>query len=115
MIYILTVSNVNPPDEETLKRLERVHTAPNLGVVRKYVDEELPNGFTIKKEDKLLINMVKTDEDLRKSVEISHIKIAAKEKAFLKRQEILAGVDNNEKPYEPGSGNPGAVEKGSVK
>lgn len=104
MIYILTVSKINPPTEEELLRLERIHKAPNLEVVRKYVDEELPYGFTIAKEDNLLVELMKHDKDLRLSVGLKHTKIVAKEKNFLKKQAEHSGdtsLTEGAKPYEP--------------
>jgi hypothetical protein len=104
MIYILTVSKVNPPEEKVLERLERIHTNPNLEVARKYVDEELPNGFTIAKEDNFLGYMMRTDKDLRRSAGLKHTSIVAKEKAFLKKQAKYSGdtsLTEGVKPYDP--------------
>ena len=104
MIYILTVSKVNPREEKILERLERIHTNPNLAVARKYVDEELPNGFTIAKEDDFLGNKMKHDKDLRLSAGLKHTSIVAKEKAFLKKQAKYSGdtsLTEGVKPYDP--------------
>jgi len=95
MIYILTISKVNPPDEEFLNEMEERHKAPNLEVVRKYVDEELPNGFAIHKADKLLSFM--KDPDLQDR----YAHIVQREKKFLAKQQKLAGDDPGAKPYEP--------------
>lgn len=106
MIYILTVSKVNPPEEKVLERLERIHTNPNLEVARKYVDEELPNGFTIAKEDDFLGNKMKHDKDLRLSAGLKHTSIVAKERAFLKKQAKHSGdtsLTEGAKPYDPKS------------
>ena len=104
MIYILTISKVNPPDKDTIDRLVRIHTAPNISVVKKYVDEDIPNGFTIKKEDNLLLNIVKHDEDLKRSIGQKHIQVIAEEKAILKRQAKFShdiSLTEGVKPYEP--------------
>ena len=85
--------------------MEERHKAPNLEVVRKYVDLELPNGFTIAKRDKLLSHLTKNDPELRESLDMPHIRIVAREKAFLKKQEQLAGADPDAKPYNPGNNN----------
>ncbi len=101
MIYVLTISKINPPSEEFLKEMEDRHTAPNLEVVRKYLDEEMPNGFAIEKRDKLLGDIAKNDPDLQKSMDLKHVEIIAREKAFLKKQQRLAGADPDAEPYEP--------------
>lgn len=106
MIYILTVSKVNPPEEKVLERLERIHTNPNLEVARKYVDEEMPNGFTIAKEDNFLGYMMRTDKDLRLSAGLKHTSIVAKERVFLKKQAKYSGdtsLTEGAKPFEPKS------------
>ncbi len=104
MIYILTISKSNPPDKDTIDRLVRIHTAPNISVVKKYTDDEIPNGFTIKKEDNLLGNLVKHDEELKRSIDLKHIQVIAEEKAILKRQAKFShdtSITEGVKPYEP--------------
>lgn len=109
MIYVLTISKTNPPDMDIIERQVRIHTAPGLSVVKKYTDDEIPNGFTIKKEDNLLGNLVKNDKDLRMSMDFKHIQAIAEEKAILKRQAKFAkdtSITEGVKPYEPNkSGN----------
>lgn len=108
MIFLLTISKANTPDADEIDRIVRVHTAPNISVVKKYIDEELPGGFTIEKKDDLLTNIVKHDEQLRRSMDMPQIRIIAKEKAILKRQAKFAkdtSITEEVKPYEPGKPN----------
>ena len=113
MIYILTISKVNPPTEKVLERMERIHEAPNREVVRKYIDDKLPNSFTISAEDDLLGNKVLHDRDLRVSMGVKHVMLVAKEKAFMKEQAKHTkdtSLTEDVKPYEP-KGNTRTTEK----
>jgi hypothetical protein len=105
MIFLLTISKINTPDKDTIDRLVRVHTAPNISVVKKYVDSEIPpDGYTIEKKDDLLSNIIKHDDDLKNSIDLKHIQVVAEEKAILKRQAKFAkdtSVTEGVKPYEP--------------
>ena len=104
MIYILTISTVNTPDKDTIDRLVRIHSAPNISVVKKYISQEIPNGFTIEKKDDLLTNLVKHDDELKKSIDIKHMQVVAEEKAFLKKQAKFSqdvSLTEGVKPYEP--------------
>lgn len=108
MIFLLTISKANTPDADEIDRIVKVHTAPNISVVKKYIDEELPGGFTIEKKDDLLTNIVKHDEQLRRSMDMPHMRVIAEEKAILKRQAKFAkdtSITEGVKPYEPGKPN----------
>ena len=51
MSYVLYISKVNPPEEEVIERIIRIHSTPQDDVTVSRVDEKLDNGFTIKKTD----------------------------------------------------------------
>ena len=51
MSYALYISKVNPPKEEVIERLIRIHQTPQDDVTVSRVDEKLDNGFTIVKTD----------------------------------------------------------------
>lgn len=102
MFYLFTVSKTNPPSTEVINDITRRHAKPGLPVVMKVADIE--KSFTIEKVDSLINERIKTDKDLRLSMENKVIREVAREKAILKDaakynkdQTLLAG----EKPYEP--------------
>ncbi len=108
MIYILKISKVNPPDlfidgEFIIDRLIRLHTSNSSFVVKMYVDEELPNGYVIEKEDDLLTNKIQ-NEEFSKKLEPSYDTILKIERKILEKQakfENDTSITQGEKPYEP--------------
>jgi hypothetical protein len=104
MIYLLTISKKNPPDSKTIERLVRIHTTPTIDVIKKYVDDELPNGFVIDKKDSMLTYMVKNDIDLKETLDKKQVEVLVHEKIRLAdaaKHSKDRSITKGEKPYAP--------------
>lgn len=51
MSYVLYISKVNPPKQDVIDRLIRIHQTEQDDITISNVDEKLENGFSIKRAD----------------------------------------------------------------
>jgi len=83
MSYILKISNANTPEDSVIQHLITNHATPQDDVIVEYVNDKLPNGFSITKIDRVLSNVAKKSPELKDFLNIREYKfverITAKE------------------------------------
>ena len=78
MSYILKISNANTPADSVIQHLIANHATPQDDVLVEYVDEKIPNGFSITKIDRVLSNVAKKEPELKDFLNIKQYKFAEK-------------------------------------
>lgn len=101
-MYILTISNNSNLKPEFIAELKQRHQTEQEPVVTRYVDEDLPNGFVITKDDNLFDGVAKTYPEIIKDKDAK--RIIHEQRRIIKENAKFSkdtSITDNEKPYKP--------------
>jgi hypothetical protein len=77
MSYILYISKINPPTQETIDRLIKIHQTPQDDVIVTDYDTKLDNGFKIERIDRVS-TPPRTEPELKDYLGIKEYKFATR-------------------------------------
>jgi len=79
MVYILYISEINPPDQKEIDRIISIHENDQDSVIIKSSGKKLDGGFDIVKEDNLVSYVIRRDKEAKESLDRRVTKAIAKE------------------------------------